>query len=188
MFKFDVMLDLETMGKGPTAAIIQIGACQFNEREITHRFCCNVALQSSVAYGMTTDEDTVDWWRGRQGTASAFKGASHPLPKAMLAFTSWLAGLPGFHEEGTLWSKGPAFDAAILEHAHRLLGHDAAPWHYRKARDQRTLEQTAEALGYVKPNWPEPSHDALLDAMDQSIQCQDAWKFIKAQVKPVVSS
>lgn len=187
MISKDVMLDLETMGKGPTAAIIQIGACYFTENAIEYKFSCNVALQSSLAYGMTTDEDTVDWWRGRAGTASAFRGTMHGLPKALASFQGWLAGLPGFHEEGAIWSKGPAFDAAILEHAYRLMGHDAPPWHYRKVRDQRTLEDIALSLGWNKPIYPEPDHDALNDAIAQADQCQEAWRFIKSQVKPVVS-
>lgn len=187
MFKFDVMLDLETMGHGPTAAIIQIGAVQFNETNILQQFRVNVALQSSVAYGMSTDEDTVDWWRGRAGSASAFKGVAHPLPKALDDFARWLNQLEGFREGAGLWSKGPAFDAAILEYAYRLMGHDNPPWHYRQVSDQRTIERTALALGRTQPVYSEPPHDALLDAVSQARQCQDTWHFIKQQVKPVVS-
>lgn len=187
MFKYDVMLDLETMGTGPTAAIIQIGACVFDEGSVRQQFRVNVALQSSVAYGMTQDEDTQDWWRGRQGSATAFQGVSHPLPKALDDFTRWLNSIPGWREEGWIWSKGPAFDAAILEYAYRLMGHDAPPWHFRKVQDQRTLQRTATALGWVQPNYPEPAHDALKDAIDQAVQCMEMWHFIKQQVKPVVS-
>lgn len=187
MFKFDVMLDLETMGRGPTAAIIQIGAVQFDEHKIISQFRVNVAMQSSVAYGMTCDEDTVDWWRGRAGSASAFKGVAHPLPKALDDFARWLNQLEGFREGAGLWSKGPAFDAAILEHAYRLMGHDNPPWHYRQVSDQRTIERTALALGRVKPTLAEPSHDALADALDQANQCQATWHFIKQQLKPVMT-
>ena len=40
----EVMIDLETMGLGPTAAIIQIGAVHFNADKVLHTFSCNVML------------------------------------------------------------------------------------------------------------------------------------------------
>lgn len=177
----EVMIDLETMGLGPTAAIIQIGAVHFNADKVLHTFSCNVMLQSSIAYGMTTDKDTQDWWRGRHDDASAFRGVAHPLPEALGYFAGWLAGLPDFHEGG-VWSKGPAFDAAVLEHACRLVGF-GRPWHHRTVRDQRTIERTALALGWSRPQYPEPDHDALSDAIGQVEQVQDAWRFIKSKAE-----
>ena len=188
MLKTEVMVDLETMGLGATAAIIQIGAVHFDAKRILHRFCANVALQSSIAYGMTVDEETQDWWRCQAPEAcSAFRGTTVSLPKALQALRGWMAGLPGWHEDGGLWSKGPAFDAAILEYAFRLLGHDETPWSYRAVRDQRTLVGVARELGWEEPFWPEPTHDALADCELQVEQVQAAWAFIQAQTKPVAT-
>ena len=53
----DVMLDLETMGNGPHAAIIAIGAVKFDTQaqEIGEKFYTVIDLESAVAHGGVMD-------------------------------------------------------------------------------------------------------------------------------------
>ena len=51
-----VMLDLETMGNGPTSAIIAIGAVAFDMEGITSHFYRQVSLQSSMDAGLKCDD------------------------------------------------------------------------------------------------------------------------------------
>lgn len=60
----DVMLDLETMGQGPDAAIVAIGAVSFDLEagKLGSEFYTVVDLTSSVEAGGKMDPSTVLWW------------------------------------------------------------------------------------------------------------------------------
>jgi len=60
--KPQIMLDLEFMGKIPTAAIASIGAVQFDLTGIKREIYIPVDLRTSVKMGGTLDADTVLWW------------------------------------------------------------------------------------------------------------------------------
>jgi hypothetical protein len=69
----DLMLDLETMGTSPNAAIVAIGAVKFDPGtgELGGRFYQVVDLASSVAAGCVIDPDTVLWWMRQSPEARA---------------------------------------------------------------------------------------------------------------------
>jgi len=60
----DVMLDLETMGKKSNAAIVSIGAVEFDiETGKTGReFYKVVDLQSCLDLGLKVEASTIYWW------------------------------------------------------------------------------------------------------------------------------
>ena len=64
-----IMIDIEAMGLGPNAAIIQIGAIIFREDDgkIKDRFDISVDLMSSLNNGGEVDQETVDWWKSQGG-------------------------------------------------------------------------------------------------------------------------
>ena len=70
------MLDLETMGKGPSAAIVTIGAVFFDPMtgELGAEFEAHIDLRDSARFG-EIDPDTVLWWLGQSDEAIA-----RPLP------------------------------------------------------------------------------------------------------------
>lgn len=168
------MVDIETMGKGPTAAIIQIGALTFCKRTgyIDRKFRADVSLQSSLQHGCHLDQDTVDWWRGRL----LHQPNCQPLPTALLAFARWYAGYEQWGQ-AEIWCKGLAFDIPILDHAFKVCGHDS-PWHYRTPRDIRTLKALAIERGFVVPPTPVASHDGLEDCVIQVPQVVDPYCFL----------
>ena len=61
----EIMLDLETMGLGPDAAIVAIGAVAFDTSTLAIdpcKFFVAVDLESSVRSGGVMDASTVMWW------------------------------------------------------------------------------------------------------------------------------
>ena len=117
----DVMLDLETMGNGPRAAIVAIGAVEFDPETGTvgERFYQAVDLATAVSMGGEMDASTVLWWmqQGDEARAAFAKGGAH-LSKALMDFSTWL------HERGApddvrVWGNGAAFDNVILASAYR---------------------------------------------------------------------
>lgn len=175
------MIDLETMGLGSTAAIIQVGAVVFEplgEGIIGQPFKQTVTMQSCIALGMTSDQGTKMFWqqRGREGKPSALHEAGLSIQETLKAFDAWYMSQEKWADLG-VWSNGAVFDIPILETAYRLCGL-TQPWHYRKPRDQRTLVELAQSVGWSKPDLPEPSHDALEDCIRQVAEVQGATRYV----------
>ncbi len=161
------MVDIETLGTAPGSVILSIGACYFNEDGIGERFYRPVDVFSSLMAGLTVDQATVGFWRLQSEEA---KGALRPavsLLEALGAFTEFITRPPA----PMLWAKGPDFDLVLLAAAYEALG-SKKPWHYRVARDVRTI--LALAPGTVIVLSTHPKHHALGDAEDQALQVIEA--------------
>lgn len=140
----EVMLDLETMGNGPDAAIVAIGAVAFDIET------CNIAprgfyeridLASSVEAGGVMDVSTVTWWLD-QSQAARDEITRNDIDRihidtALARFTAWLdintADTP------RVWGNGAAFDNVILRSAYGRCGR-AAPWPHWNDRCYRTIK------------------------------------------------
>lgn len=172
-----VMIDLETMGTGPGAAILSIGAVKFDlvTGQIGHEFHIAVTLQSCVLAGMTIDAGTLDWWMhaDRQAAREVQAGMSAvPLPLALEEFAHWLT-----HDEQEVttlspevWCKGGSFDFPILGDAFRRCG-QAIPWKYYRENCCRTLFAVGRKThGFELQKVPGTAHCALDDARHQAQQ------------------
>jgi exodeoxyribonuclease VIII len=129
----NVMLDLETMGSGSHAAIVAIGAVEFNPMAMTlgRKFYCLVDLESAVKEGGQMDAGTVIWWL-RQGDAARqelAKGGA-PMIQALRDFAFWLARSAS---DPIVWGNGSDFDNVILSSAYRRAGMPV-PWRYSSSR------------------------------------------------------
>jgi hypothetical protein len=92
----DVMLDLETMGNGPNAAIVAVGAIEFDAATNTlgQRFYRGVNLETAVAEGGVIDASTVMWWLRQSDEARKdICGDGLPLRQVLAEFSEWLASL-----------------------------------------------------------------------------------------------
>lgn len=131
------LLDLETLGRSPKGAIVQIGALVISDRETYAEtaFFSNVTLRSSIEAGLEVDPETVSWWWEQDPVAwrHLFDPSPIPLRQALELFSAWVRNW-GVQE---IWSH-KAFDAAILEAAYRGVGMEP-PYPYRGTRDLRTL-------------------------------------------------
>ena len=166
-----IMLDLETMGNGPDAAIVAIGAVAFNpdSGQLGPEFLALVDLESSVASGGVMDPSTVLWWLRQSAPArEAFTAPAQPIQEALVSFTAWVESIAP-SDKIKVWGNGSEFDNVILAGAYRR-ARLPLPWQFWNNRCYRT----------VKGMFPGPKiartgthHNALDDARSQAVHlCQ----------------
>lgn len=161
----DTMLDLETMGNGPNAAIIAIGAVEFDldTCEIGAVFHCRVQLDSAVKAGGVIDASTVQWWLDQNDEARkpfTTNVGSLSIALALCDFSAWV------RRNGVerVWGNGAAFDNVILRSAYHSIGM-SEPWNHWNDRCYRTIKAffpdiKLERIGV--------HHNALDDALSQA--------------------
>lgn len=160
-----VMIDLETMGTRPDAAIVAIGAVEFDPQfmenedgrnfhrgKLGRTFYRVVDLQSSIEYGGTVDGSTMYWWLQQSEEARRalfFEPNKTHICAALVDLSDWFKEVEGLEA----WAHGDAFDIAILNTAYRDTKIDA-PWAYSAGRDTRSVFDTLEW-------WPNKEEIAL---------------------------
>ena len=172
-----IMIDLETMSTAKNAAIVAIGAVEFDPAtgELGETFYCNVDLGSCMEAGLDVEADTVMWWMSRSDKARArLQNDRVPLRGALADFTTFMTQVGGY-DEVAIWGNGSDFDNAILQSAYRALD-TQPPWNYRNNRDVRTILALApEATGGESHG---VKHDALGDAVYQAKCVSRAWQVL----------
>jgi DNA polymerase III epsilon subunit-like protein len=154
------MLDIETLGLEPGAAILSIGAVRFDAGTVDadDEFLRSVSLASCEQYGLEIDAETLTWWLDQDAAAQAQLTGGSDLHGVLREFSVWLDGA----EE--IWANSPAFDCVHLEHAYGEVALEV-PWEYYQRRDYRTLS----GLELVdEPEHSGTEHDALDDAVQQA--------------------
>jgi len=139
-----VSLDIETLSTHKDAVILSIGACTVSLDGSSERtFSVNLDVQSQIDAGRHVSADTLKWWMAKEGQAQldAFIGEDVPPAVAIEMLRGWLKseGYP------PVYTKGPAFDGAIIESLAESFGVEP-PIPYRKHRDLRTLEDVLATL------------------------------------------
>lgn len=133
-----IMLDLETMGIEPNAAIVAIGAVKFTGREIVDRFERIVALESSTGYGGVINPQTEAWWnhpdRAEAKKVTLEADDKLDLKDAIVQFTDWAKRGKGAM---VVWGNGSDFDNVILSEGYKMIG-GSAPWRFWNNRCFRT--------------------------------------------------
>lgn len=168
MAMLDVMIDLETMGTQPDAAIVAIGAVEFDAQAgvLGGSRYWRVDLASSVAGGGTIDPGTVLWWMQQEDDArcEVWSMLRVTLLKALDELAAWLGDRPDTNRL-CVWGNGAAFDNVILRGAYTRLGR-VAPWAWRNDRCYRTL---CKLLPHVDgPPRESMDHHAQSDALHQA--------------------
>ena len=188
-----IMLDLETMGTSPNAAIVAIGAVAFDplHERVGDRFACQVDLASAVDTGGVIDASTVYWWLQQSDAArAALRGALVvPLRDALHQFAEWLqrqlatAAHPCV-EELRVWGNGADFDCVILACSYRRCGM-SVPWGPFGARCYRTLKSLVPEIKLVRVG---THHNALIDAVQQADAVIKSQKLLESWKFPAASS
>jgi exodeoxyribonuclease VIII len=160
----DIMLDLETMGTGPDAAIVAIGAVEFSdyERRGDH-FYALIDLASSVAAGGIMDPSTVRWWMQQSDHARADITGKNPL-NIYMALRRFAEFAASHGSEVRIWGNGAAFDNVILRQAYIRAGIEP-PWKYSNDRCYRTVAATRKDIPIIRTG---THHNALDDAISQA--------------------
>ena len=160
------MLDLETMGNCPNAAIVAIGAVCFDieRRELGENFYQTIDLESSVAGGGVMDASTVLWWLNQSEAARQdIITGREPIDSALELFSDWI-GVIMDDERIIMWGNGVAFDNVILASAYRQ--HNILqPWDFINDRCYRTIKSLKPEIKMQRTG---TYHNALDDAISQA--------------------
>lgn len=176
-----IMMDLETIDTSPTAAILSIGAVQFDpEAGLGRRFYTALKTDEQLVDGRTYSQRTLKWWS--EQSEEARKVFSDPEAKllyaGLMAFSEYCAkvcdGLGYRDAKLEMWGNGADFDCVILGSAYDTAGL-SRPWSYGGNRCYRTLKNIAPNLqaggGFEREG---THHNALDDAIYQA-QYAAAW-------------
>lgn len=178
-----MMIDLETMGKNPDAAVISIGAIFFDPQtgNIGPEFSKTIDLDTA---GGVIDRDTVKWWLKQSREAqSAILADEIPLDNALLQLREFIDENSGeFFVQ--VWSNGTSFDNVILRRSYERQG-IPCPWHYCNDRDVRTIVELGGAMDFDARTaipFEGERHNALDDARYQAKYVSAIWqKLIPSQ-------
>lgn len=138
--KEEIMIDIETLGLGIDATIIQIAWARFDSHlapEQAAAIPVNNALicpKSCADIGLTIDPSTVSWWFDR-GAALA---QVLDQPKIPIAQALALLAVDASEGRPLIWAQGADFDFPRLSTAFQALG-QRLPWHYTRQRCSRTM-------------------------------------------------
>ena len=171
-----LMVDIETLGSRPGAAIVSIGAVVFTAERVISEFECNVSSVAAQAEGLKFDAATILWWL-RQSSAAV---EATFTPRAMSTFDA-LTDLANYATDERVvdyWSHGATFDLVLLNEASLITGAPQLVKDFRRARDTRTLYE----ITGVNPKTfmgTGTAHNAVDDARAQALAVIESWRILR---------
>lgn len=174
-----IMIDLETLGTRPDAAIIQLGAVLFEPKsggKILNNKAFNQYILVQDGSG-SIDHSTLCFWLTEKSAlkmGTALSTEARHLAEVLGAFIQWPEQELDLSWEAIegVWAKPDVFDLPVLKSAFNRVGRDA-PWDRRASRDAQTLFSLVG--GAPEIDWTGfTHHDALDDAIGQAMQVQMA--------------
>jgi DNA polymerase III epsilon subunit-like protein len=161
-----IMLDIETLGTSPGAAIVAIGAIKFSwiTGKPTDKFYLNVSAKSCVDHGLKVESGTIDWWKTQPKEArDAWMVNPQPLPDALNKFSDWFG--KNDHE---VWCNGMNFDFPYMEVAFNV-AKVQIPWKYFRLNDFRTIVNLFNARDKFKAKRESGETGVYHNALDDCI-------------------
>lgn len=182
-FYTHLMVDLETMGSGPDAPVVSIGAVYFDPStgNTGAEFYQVVSLESSMSFGMKPDASTIQWWlkQSSEARSAILVDEAMGLRETLELLSDFIAenAANGSHTV-QLWGNGCSFDNVILRHAYALTETPfAVP--FWNDRDVRTMVELGKSVG-INPRFDIPfegdMHNALSDARHQVKYVSAIWQ------------
>lgn len=179
------MIDVECLDVTATAAIMSIGAVQFElDGQLGDTFYRSVSIDSNLALGRSVAESTIVWWMQQAADAQkVFHEAKIPLQGALLDLANWFpANLDRNGSNTTLvWSNGASFDIPMLDHAYKQCSLES-PWEHHNTSCVRTYRRLPGAERVPRPA-PGVAHNALDDAVAQAKYIQAIHAEVFGHVK-----
>ena len=169
----EFMVDLETMGSGPTAAIVSIGCVPFDRESLIvlqDEFYTVVDLESSLKAGLVAESSTILWWmtQSEEARTELFSRRRAQLYEALSALRYWMAGLVPAKNDRKVWGNGAAFDNVILSSAYKAVGFET-PWNFWNDRCFRTMKN--EFAGVPLPDRVGLLHHKAVDDARYQAEC-----------------
>lgn len=182
-FYTHLMVDLETMGSGPDAPIVSIGAVYFDPStgNTGAEFYQVVSLESSMSFGMKPDASTIQWWlkQSSEARSAILVDEAMGLRETLELLADFIAenAANGSHTV-QLWGNGCSFDNVILRRAYALTETPfAVP--FWNDRDVRTMVELGKSVD-INPRFDIPfegdMHNALSDARHQVKYVSAIWQ------------
>lgn len=145
----NVMIDLETLSTHNNAAIIEIGAVEFNKYtgEIGNKLDIIINTSDWCKNGRHVDGETIKWWLGQSETArnrfikkqeDAVYLNLRPSLVCLENFINECGEGAGRGNSVVVWGNGATMDIAILESAYNYFDLPI-PWKYWSVNDVRTI-------------------------------------------------
>jgi len=153
-----VMIDIETLGREPGAAILSLGAVRFDTEGVGETFHRSISLTSCQAAGLSIEAETLEWWLDQDDAAQTVLTGGDDLANVLRGFDAW------YGDADEVWANSPAFDCSILEAAGEAVGVEM-PWAFYEERDFRTLKKLPGAADLDQDG---TEHHALEDAVHQA--------------------
>ena len=166
----DLMIDIETMGKGTNALILSIGVVAFDRdgTALGPDLHLHIDAEQAVRGGAVIDISTVLWWLQQTYDArAALVGgqvcAMHES-KVLTSLHDWFKVY--MDPDARVWALPPLFDLRLIHEmaARRLL---PLPWKHWRERCLRTVADEHPRGAELRVR-PELAHDALSDAVAQA--------------------
>jgi len=162
--KTQAMVDIETLSSNSDAAVIAIGLCLFDGKDVWGEHEILIDPQFTPGY---RDPDTLDWWSTQDQEVFQKMMSGMVMPwDACDQMISYFDAHPGVKQ---LWANPPSFDITILRHLFKLYD-KSFPIHFTGERDFRTMRKFADGMhiDYKEPYEEREAHDAKSDAVCQA--------------------
>lgn len=197
----DISIDCETLSTRPNAAVLSIGAVQFNRDtgKIGKKLHLYVDIEDAIKHGHV-GASTIAWWiaggdkeesatdlfGGLVNTGDDIDSAGNQKLNVHAALCQLKAFIGTCSPNPRVWGNGATADITWLESAFASAGAGMdLPWHFTNIRDMRTTIDDADLdLSTVK-EVKGPRHNALVDAEWQANAISAARKKIRAALKSI---
>ena len=188
MMYTDLMIDIETVGRTPGCAIIQIAAVPFNMNtgaisDNIFRSSINLDHQLESGKGFTYCPNTYKWWM--KENPELFKRLSRSSMKYNQVgseFQSWFNKLNN-SKNIRVWGNSSRFDLGIIEGWYKkAIGYKFEPfWNTWLERDVRTLAMLNPKIK-ADTKFIGTKHDAIDDCKHQIKYCRAIVRKYKLKV------
>lgn len=190
--RVDIMVDLETLGKGDTPPIIQIAASAFDIK--TGKVYSDFETYADVSTINNIEGGTLSWWLDTNADLlhtiiDAGKTSCCSESKCFSDFIDWIyevtTSLGLTSKEVFLWGNGILFDNRIIKNKCKQFSFEY-PIYYRNDMDVRTILEMAafrEGLsGQIAfrntVEHIEPAHNAAIDVKNQIADVCSAYEVL----------
>lgn len=141
--RFDIMVDIETLGNELDSSIIQVAAIAFDMKsgEYLSEFLATIDIEKSKDLKVTGS--TLKWWlqTDKELLRDILQEGMESEEEVARSFYDWIKS-HGVVEEIYLWGNGILFDNALIKEFFRKHGLPY-PIHYKNDRDVRTILEMA---------------------------------------------
>lgn len=169
----DIMVDIETTSTSPeSGAILQIGAVEFDVMSGKTGDTFKVSL--STPGNRYWSEDTRMFWAKRQKLYADITAKSLPPSVGFKKFLDWVNSKS---DNARFWSKPLSFDYPFIDSYCKQYGFNN-PFNFYEARDVRSFIMGITGLDEIKIPMKAglTEHDALADALNQTLWVIEFWK------------